>query len=323
MILPGFFYFFIISIVLSYKYFISEVIQDSAVLTSRSTYVNTIGLVYCYDYDNPFTLPYFNYKALDDYQKLAFIPYNHLFWENRKLLLSEEQVSMLQSIDKPGLTFNSDSAIYGKNFMKNVIGDASSLLTGHPKFVFWDTNDRIEINKDYEVEIPEVKNPLSKSYVQYPSFASPRQELYNLSSQIFFDINAKNDTNYCTSYSIFNAAESFTRAPDNVLMQIFANIYFDIVEIERQKMQDKLDANNFTLKQIDEIYFTTLNKIDDVVNNFLGDEVLWINKIDQGVYSDINKLRKWNKYVYENLGINNILVFQKKYELDNEDLEQQ
>jgi formylglycine-generating enzyme required for sulfatase activity/uncharacterized protein YcgL (UPF0745 family) len=301
---------------LDYKYYISEIIQDSVMFAERSTNVNTTGLVYCYDYDNPFILPYFNYGVLNDYQKLSYIPYNHLFWENRKLLLSEEQVTMLQSMDKSGLTFNSDSATYGKNFMKNVIGDASSLLVGQPTFIFWDSNDRIEISKEYETP---TYNPYHFFYrAYYSSIAPPKSDLYNLSYQIFLDIIAKNDTNYCTSYSIINAAESFTRVPEEVLMQVFANIYFDIVEIERRKMQDNFDANNFTLKQIEEIYYATLNKIDEVVFNLFNDEILWINKVAGGVYSDLNKLRKWNKYVYENLGINNMLVFQKKQGLENE-----
>ena len=301
-----------------YKYFISQITQDAVEYSSCSTVVSTSGLVYCYDYDNPFTLPYFNYKNLDDYQKIAFIPYNQLFWENPKLLLSAEQTAMLQSMDKSGLTFNIDSASYGKNFMKNVTGDANSLLAGTPKFIFWDKDDRIEINKEYESEKTETYYPFYKNYAQYASFAPPKTELYNLSSQIFLDINTKNDTNYCTSYSIFNAADSYTRAPENVLMQVFANIYFDIIEIERRKMQEKLDNNNFTVKQIEEIYYTTLNNIDEKVYYLFEDEILWMNEIDKGVYSDLNNLRKWNKYVDENLGINNLLVFQDKYKCENE-----
>ena len=86
------------------------------------------------------------------------------------------------------------------------------------------------------------------------------------------------------------------------MIRIFTKIYFDIVEIERRKMQEKLDANTYTLKQIEEIYYATLDKIDEAVNSYFGDVVLWTN---------IDKLKKWNQYVYENLGIDNLLEFRK------------
>jgi formylglycine-generating enzyme required for sulfatase activity len=75
-------------------------------------------------------------------------------------------------------------------------------------------------------------------------------------------------------------------------------------------MQNNLDINNYTLKQIDEIYYATLNKIEKVVNDFFGEVVLWTNKNKEIILlSSVNKLRKWNQYVYENLGIDNLLAF--------------
>jgi len=120
--------------------------------------------------------------------------------------------------------------------------------------------------------------------------------LYKLSSQIFLDINTINDTHYCTSYSVFNIADSYIRVANDAAIRIFTNIYFDIIEIERRKMQEKLDANNLTLKQINEIYYATLNKIDEVVYKYFDEVVLWTNE---------NWLKMWNQYVYDSLGIDN------------------
>jgi hypothetical protein len=196
-------------------------------------------------------------------------------------------------MNRDDLLFNSESATYGKNFMKNLTNNESYLLIGRPKHIFWHPNERIEIE--------EIKTLPDDSVAFCIHFAP--NALYRFNSQIFLDINTINEVNYCTSYSVFNAGNSYLRVPNDTLTQIFTNIYFDIIEIERREMQDKLDANTYTLKQIDEIYYATLDKIDEAVNNYFEDVVLWTN---------INGLKKWNQYVYENLGIDNFLEFQKK-----------
>jgi hypothetical protein len=279
---------------LDFEYSIRETISDSLEVETLTynTRVSTNGLVYCYDYDNPFILPYFDYsKYMDDYQKLAIFPYNNLFWANSKLLLSEEQTSMLRAMNREDLIFNSDSVTYGRHFMRNLTNNENYLLIGRPKHLFWSPNDRVEIE--------EIKTLSEDSVAFYMHFAP--KTLYKFSSQIFLDINTINDVNHCTSYSVFNADNSYLRVPNNTLIQIFANIYFDIVEIERRKMQDKLNGDTCTFKHIGEIYYDTLDRIDEAVTNYLEDVVLWTN---------IDKLKKWNQYVYENLGIDNFLIFQ-------------
>jgi hypothetical protein len=283
---------------LDFEYFLQETSEDSLDVkyTTYSTLVNTTGLVYCYDYDNPFILPYFDYsKNMDDYQKLAIIPYNNLFWANSKLLLSEKQTAMLQSMNRDDLIFNADSVAYGNHFMRNLTQNEDYLLVGRPKHFFWHPNENIEVE--------EIK--LSEDSVAFCMHFAPRG-LYKLRSQIFLDINTINEANYCTSYSVFNLYNSYLRVPNDTLTRIFTKIYFDIVEIERRKMQDKLDANTYTLKQIEEIYFSTLNNIDEMVHNYFNDVVLWTN---------IDKIKKWNQYVYEKLGIDNLLEFRKNRKL--------
>ena len=279
---------------LDFEYFIQETTEDSLDVKypTCSTSVNTTGLVYCYDYDNPFILPYFDYyKNMDDYQKLAVFPYNHLFWANSKLLLSEEQTSMLRSMNRDDLIFNADSVTYGRHFMRNLTQNEDYLFIGRSKHFFWHPNE--------SVEVEEIK--LSEDTLAFYIHFAPKA-LYKFRSQIFLDINTINDINYCTSYSVFNLYESYLRVPNDTLTRVFTKIYFDIVEIERRKMQEKLDANTYTIKQIEEIYYSTLNKIDETVNSYFGDVVLWTN---------IDKLKKWNQYVYENLGIDNLLEFRK------------
>jgi len=289
---------------LDFEYAIRKITPDTLEVETLtySTRVNTNGLVYCYDYDNPFILPYFNYaKSMDDYQKLALFPYNHLFWANSKLLLSEAQTSMLRSMNREDLIFNSDSVTYGKHFMKNLTNNESGLSIGRSKYFFWSSDDRLEY------EMKEKRSDSRDNILYAPIYKSPVPE-YKLNSQIFLDINTINDINHCTSYSVFNADDSYLHVPDDTLTRIFINLYFDIVEIERRKMQNKLDANTFTLKQIDEIYYATLDKIEAATNNYFADVVLRTNENNKVIlWSSEEKLKKWSQYVYENLGIRSIL----------------
>ena len=182
--------------------------------------------------------------------------------------------------------------------MRNLTQNDDYLLVGRPKHFFWHPNENIEVE--------EIK--LSEDSVAFCMHFAPRG-LYKLRSQIFLDINTINEANYCTSYSVFNLYNSYLRVPNDTLTRIFTKIYFDIVEIERRKMQDKLDANTYTLKQIEEIYYSTLNNIDEMVHTYFEDVVLWTN---------IDKLKKWNQYVYENLGINNLLEYWKNRKLSRD-----
>ena len=82
----------------------------------------------------------------------------------------------------------------------------------------------------------------------------------------------------------------------------FINIYFDICKIERIKMQNKLNLKNYTASEIDSIYKETIINMDNITNKYL-------KEVDLGENEKF--FRQWNKYVFDNLSIDNIKMVEE------------
>ena len=85
-------------------------------------------------------------------------------------------------------------------------------------------------------------------------------------------------------------------------MNAFFNIYFDICEIERRKMEEKLKTNIYTVEQIDYVYKETIENMDILTKRYLKEVKLGENK---------KLFNKWNQYVLESLNIDNIKMVEE------------
>jgi hypothetical protein len=124
--------------------------------------------------------------------------------------------------------------------------------------------------------------------------------LYEFSIQILLDINPLDSSFACKSFTIFDLGKTFYHLKTTEYSNTFINIYFDICEIERRKMEEKLKRNNKSISEIETIYHSTLSDIENITNQYK-------KEVQRG--NNIKMLRKWNNYVLENLGINNIEIF--------------
>ena len=147
---------------------------------------------------------------------------------------------------------------------------------------FWSADQRLIVDK---VEVSENLPDL------YPD------QMCNLVVQIVLDITEVGDSLVCKSWSVFDFAKSVYLYDDTPDVESYFNIYFDICEIERRKLQKKLDEKKHTLSEINEIYNLTKAEIDMISKQFYSET-------DRG--HDEKSIKKWNKYVLENLGIDNL-----------------
>ncbi|MBT3207363.1 MAG: hypothetical protein HN704_15665 [Bacteroidetes bacterium] len=256
--------------------------------------ISSKGIIYFYDFDKPFILPYFEYdNNFSDYRKMSFIPYNEIFWNNNnKLLLTEKQKENLGFFSQEGSLVNYREGNFGSNFLVLPIFDASFFLY---KYYFWDATNRIQLVSD----LHENKNN-SRQLINNLSF---QREFYNFKVQILLDICSLNDTLQCKSYTVFDQNQTYFHLPTDSSTNPFINIYFDIYEIERRKMQKKLNSEIFTIDQIDSYYELTLENLDKISEQYLDEVQMGKNQ---------NSFEKWNKYILDRLGINNIEMFEKR-----------
>ncbi len=282
----------------SFKYFSR---RDSAagvgakkVLTRE---VSTHCILYFYDYNAPFIIPYFEYNHnVDDYRKMSIIPYNEFFWNNNSgMLLTEDQKQKLGFLAEDGQLINYREGNYGTDFVilpQFGINDKSvSLRHASYNYYFWSSEKRIRLSRTSE---------LGKEYPPERIRNSFESDLYNLEVQILLDINQVGDRVHWKSYTVFDSYQTFYHLPHDSLTDPFINIFFDICEIERRKMEKTFTTKQYTVEEIDAIYKQTVAEMEKKTAAYLSDVRLGKNE-----YSFI----QWNKYVREQTGYDNIKMF--------------
>lgn len=253
--------------------------------------ITTKGVIFFYDYNKPFILPYFDYdNNLDDYRRLSIIPYNEIFWrDNNQFVLTVKQKENLGFIAHNGQLINFNSFSFTDGFEINRGRDKGASNFYSDYYSFWSAKKRINISRE--------QNENTKTYSKDIINKSIQSDLYQLEVQILLDITKIGDSLHCQSYTVFDSFKTFYHLPQQSYTRIFLNIYFDLCEIERRKMQKQLDSKQLSKKEIDVIYNTSLKKIETTTQQYFKEVKLGENYIS---------LKKWNKYVFEQLKIDNI-----------------
>ena len=124
---------------------------------------------------------------------------------------------------------------------------------------------------------------------------------YDLEMQIYLDMNRDGDSLNILSATIFDPFKSYYFGEISSRTNCFVNLYFDLLEIERRKMMDKINASERTEKVVHRIYNKTMEDIAELKKQYL-------NEVNMG-FND-KALMKWNGIVMEQLHVNNMEVFQ-------------
>jgi hypothetical protein len=273
--------------------FIYEAIGNDPFIAERNQnpiQYKTKGILYFYDYGNPFILPHFEYDpTYNDYKIMSQIPYNNIFWNNNnKVPLTEGQKHDLNDLIENGISqnYNKAYAIGGENSYWDTINPA---LNYHQYYnIFWSKNHRLNIVKSIDdTEEISVMGAL-------PS------QLYKLKVQLLFDITRVGDSLYHSSYTVFDRQQSFYHLAKYPYSNCFLNIYFDICEIERRKMEAQLPLVNYDLDKMNTMYEQTQIDLKEISNRYFNEVFLGKNS---------RELEKWNNYVKDHLGIDNIKIY--------------
>lgn len=262
--------------------------------------IDISSVLYFYDYKEPFILPYFEYdNTYRDYRKLSIIPYNEAFWNGKKLLLSNHQKEQLGVLKTDGILINYDKNHYGNGFFKEIVKgtpifDNRTYWYEHQPYFFWSPKFRMTLNKDIiDKQEPDSENVFGDRMIR---------DLYHFEVQIFLDINPVDSIFDCKAFTVFDLTKTFYKTDENENSNPFINIYFDICEIEKRRMEERLKTNNQSLEAVNTIYNETLKEMESITNEYLNDVKLG---------KDYIELKKWNTYVFEILGIDNISMFQQ------------
>jgi hypothetical protein len=263
------------------------------VLPDMARVINTSCMLYYYDYGKPFYLPYFEYDSeTGDYVKISMIPYNDAFWDNNKaLLLTEKQKEKLGFFAKEGYLINFKEGNYGQDFCDILNNDRQHY---HTNYTFWSANKRIFFARGL---------PQTEIYPPEKINQNIQSDLYHLKVQLLLDINPVGDSLDCRSYTVFDEVQTSFHLPRESYTIVFLNIYFDICEIERRKMEKTFHQKRWTLAEVDSIYKESVKAMDQITLKYL-------NEVEVG--KNEKTLQSWNKYVIDNLNIDNLKLFEEK-----------
>ncbi|MEI6457079.1 MAG: carboxypeptidase-like regulatory domain-containing protein [bacterium] len=259
--------------------------------------ITTKGVLCFYDYDDPFIIPRFDYDAnYDDYRKMSIIPFNKSFWDNNNtLILTGKQKESLGFFADSGLLVNFGDGNYGKDFLTLTHYD-STLYENC--YTFWDPVKRFSLNRSL---------PQNKIYSQRQINSSILTDQYNLDNlevQLLLDVTRAGDAFSFKSYAVFDEKKSRFHFPDEPETKAFLNIFFDLCEIERRKMENTLNTTAFTIRQIDSVYRVSMEGMNKATAKYQEEVKLGKSK---------KALSKWNGYVLENLDIDNMKMYKENH----------
>ncbi|MBX2926897.1 MAG: carboxypeptidase-like regulatory domain-containing protein [Saprospiraceae bacterium] len=264
----------------------------------------THAVLYAYEPHQTFSQPNFEFNSeqIGDYRRINAFPYNDFFWDQH----DEPKVSDQQ--DRNRLFFNDAISLTNRTIFNGLPGNIThrqlpnnqaafmddprdgQRLLQHP-YMAWSKN-RILL-REFR---PESTEPLPVHYGARTVVA----EQYNLSVKIFLDVNTYADSTHMLTAAIFDPYETFFRLPMDNAAFCFINTWFDLMEIERRKLEAAIAASDRTAGAIYEIYRNHSTQWEQLRQQYFKEVQRGRNRA---------ALEKWNRAVRAELGIDNMEIF--------------
>ena len=248
--------------------------------------VKTNSFMYFYDFVHKFYIPRFKYhdSFYQDYRQISASRYNDFFWRN----IDEFKMRNLKK--KNDYFVNKEATLNSKKmFIHNEHQDENETFEHH--YIFWNKK-RIRFRSGYQSDKQKYDNAL-------PS------DKYNMNIQIYMDINYLNDSLDVVTQTIFDPYESYYKFPQSKTGDAFINMYFDIAEIQRRKLEKEIKSlvksPDYTIEDIDNLYEKNLKELKVTTKSFC-------KSVQRGTIK--KNMLYWNNIIADELDINNISLFE-------------
>jgi hypothetical protein len=237
------------------------------------------GYFHLYEKEKTFISPYYDdIEDYDDYRKISIIPYNEHFWSCTPLpVYTATQLGKLQFFEEHGTIINF------KAFDKRSQNTSSlnmSRLFEHSNLI-WGEKERWILKPKMLKEQKVNHNEITRRHSLVP--------------QIILDVTTCEGKLICNTVTVLDVFKTTYNLPHETKYFRFFNIYFDLCELERRKLQKELEQIN-TTEEIDKKYRNSMNRLDKILKDYK-------NEVSSG--ENLTAMLKWNEYIKENLGIDN------------------
>jgi hypothetical protein len=257
---------------------------------ARNYSISSNAVLFVYDAKHPFVLPYFEIDAdLSDYLKINAYTYNPFFWNTKnEFSMNQQEIENQRYFSSPTTLTNSD---FFKTFNNDTLRNSNLIRKkgiSESQFVHW-SPDRI------------VWRDLRKDSLSLNATSAIIANRYNLEVQFYFDWNNYQDSVNVLTDVIFDPYKSYYHLPIDAYTTCFINMYFDLCEIQRRELQKKF--NHLNKKNVS-AYFECFYAFQTIAEK---ERQRFLLEIDRG--TNERNLLKWNRYIYEQLNINNVQIF--------------
>lgn len=247
--------------------------------------VKSKGLLYFYDYQRLFVLPYFSYDPeLEDYRKISLLSYHDAFWATTtSLVYSTETQKQLAYFRKNGLLLNYQN---DGNLRRGILKNQNSFFENNN--LLWSEKKRVRLKQS---KLPQ--DTVAGARATYVF------QKYKLKVQIFLDVIERNDSLVHFSATVLDAYQTYYNLPEETFTNCFLNIYFDLVELERRKMEERLKQLPHTKENYNKVYALTLQNIEAM-------ELAYFKAVEHG--KNKKELKHYNEQVKSELQLDNFVL---------------
>jgi len=239
-----------------------------------TTIVSTTTHLCNYDAGNPFwphNLVISKDAMYADYLATFALGYNSDFWKHNGVENEHRKwISAHHNIQRPILALQKDQLFEGP-------------------YPHWSDTIRFFIK-------PQLEKPL-----KHTSQAKTDIQKFGLSPFIFVDPFVSSDTTYIRTVCILDPYKSTYTLPEDSLTHCITNMYFDLCEIQRRKLEKELHQNPISSKEdLQKRVQLHQKEMEQQQYNFLSESNLG---------KDTKSFEKWNQTIKEKLGIDNMQLF--------------
>lgn len=260
-------------------------------------------LVDIYNFKERFNLPKYNRfdepRHDQDYREIAEAPYNTFFWDKHN------EFSVFDKGEENKDFLNHPNTIQGEEYLhKLTLGErGESEFFEHPSFTWSKKRLRFaEVRKD---DTTHMGQPIETPKYYGPYNGQFKSDMYQFYGKIYLDRNEYQGQVDIVLESIFDSSRSFYKLPIDWKVQVFVNMYFDLVEIEKRKLEQLITASDQSIQTINLLYEQSEIRLS-------ATHKLYIKEMRRG--DDRAAMEKWSALIYSKLKINNIEVFQHEEE---------
>jgi hypothetical protein len=266
------------SIIYNYNFLLSNKPGDK---------ISSKALIAFYDYNSPFEMPISKTVDLDfDYHRILTYPYNEIFWENNYYIpSSKNKIDFTNFFKTNGYLINHDSVTEQSPYIES-------------PFLCWDEKNRLKWS-DIPAEKPVQNMGVEDGFI---SIYYQTEGNHFLSGHIFLDYETDMGKTYFYSRTSIDRSMSYLAdLPRNLHVLLYINMYFDLYEIHRWHLIEELKSlKNPTRQEITKTY-------DEEMKNLYKDLDRLKKETQQGYKKE--GLKKWNKLIEKQLGVNNFEAF--------------